>query len=62
MAEAKRGVSVGAINVAVHPRRKRFGTLRREEIAHTVALETEVDEEINSLIGVIGSRALPPRA
>lgn len=50
---AKRGVSAGAIDVAVHRLRKRFGVLLREEIAHTVSSEAEVDEEIKFLISVI---------
>jgi RNA polymerase sigma-70 factor (ECF subfamily) len=52
---SRQGVSAGAIDVAVHRLRKRFGVLLREEIAHTVPSEAEVDEEIKYLIGVIGS-------
>jgi RNA polymerase sigma-70 factor (ECF subfamily) len=52
---ARRGVSVGAIDVAVHRLRKRFGELLRQEIAQTVSSESEVDEEIKYLIGVVGS-------
>ena len=52
---AKQGVSVGAIDVAVHRLRKRFGELLREEIAQTVSSESEVDEEIKYLIEVVGS-------
>jgi DNA-directed RNA polymerase specialized sigma24 family protein len=52
---AKRGVSVGAIDVAVHRLRQRFGALLREQVAHTVSSEAEVEEEIRYLISVIGS-------
>jgi RNA polymerase sigma-70 factor (ECF subfamily) len=52
---ARRGVSAGAIDVAVHRLRKRFGELLREEIAQTVSSTAEVDEEIKYLIEVVGS-------
>jgi RNA polymerase sigma-70 factor (ECF subfamily) len=52
---AKRGVSVGAIDVSVHRLRQRFGSLLREQVAQTVSSEAEVDEEIRYLISVIGS-------
>ena len=51
---AKRGVSVGAIDVAVHRLRQRFGALLREEISETVSSEAEVKEEIRHLISVLG--------
>ena len=52
---AKRSVSVGAIDVAVHRLRQRFGALLREQVAQTVSSEAEVEEEIRYLISVIGS-------
>ena len=52
---SKRGVSVGAIDVAVHRLRQRFGALLREQVAKTVSSEPEVEEEIRYLISVIGS-------
>ena len=52
---AKRGVSAGAIDVAVHRLRQRFGTLLREQVAQTVSSEAEVEAEIRYLISVIGS-------
>jgi RNA polymerase sigma-70 factor (ECF subfamily) len=52
---AKRGVSVGAIDVAVHRLRQRFGALLREQVGQTVSSEAEVEEEIRYLISVIGS-------
>ena len=52
---AKRGVSVGAIDVAVHRLRQRFGALLREQVAETVSSEAEVEEEIRYLISILGS-------
>jgi RNA polymerase sigma-70 factor (ECF subfamily) len=52
---AKRGVSVGAIDVAVHRLRQRFGALLRQHVAQTVSTDAEVEEEIRHLISVIGS-------
>ena len=52
---AKRSVSVGAIDVAIHRLRQRFGALLREQVAQTVSSEAEVEEEIRHLISVIGA-------
>ena len=52
---AKRGVSVGAIDVAIHRLRQRFGVLLRQQVALTVSSDAEVEEEIRYLISVIGS-------
>jgi RNA polymerase sigma-70 factor (ECF subfamily) len=52
---AKRGVSVGTIDVAIHRLRQRFGTLLRQEVLQTVSSEAEVEEEIRYLIAAIGS-------
>jgi RNA polymerase sigma-70 factor (ECF subfamily) len=52
---AKRSVSVGAIDVAVHRLRQRFGVRLREQVAQTVSSEAEVEEEIRYLISMIGS-------
>ena len=52
---AKRGVSVAAIDVAIHRLRQRFGALLREQVAETVSSEAEVKEEIRYLISVLGS-------
>ncbi len=52
---AKRGVSVGAIDVAIHRLRQRFGVRLREQVAQTVSSDAEVEEEIRYLISVIGS-------
>jgi len=51
----RRGVSVGAIDVAIHRLRQRFGILLREQVARTVACPKDVDDEIRHLISVIGS-------
>jgi RNA polymerase sigma factor (sigma-70 family) len=51
----KRGVSVGAIDVAVHRLRQRFGALLREQVAETVSSEAEVKEEIRHLISILGA-------
>ncbi len=50
----KRAVSVGAIDVAVHRLRQRFGALLRKQVAQTVSSDAEVEEEIRYLISVIG--------
>jgi DNA-directed RNA polymerase specialized sigma24 family protein len=49
----KRGVSIGAIDVAVHRLRQRFGALLRAQIAQTVGSEEEVEEELRYLISVL---------
>jgi RNA polymerase sigma-70 factor (ECF subfamily) len=49
------GMSAGAVAVAVHRLRQRYGELVREEVAHTVTTPTEVDEEMRYLIKLIGS-------
>jgi DNA-directed RNA polymerase specialized sigma24 family protein len=53
---AKRGVSVGAIDVAVHRLRQRFGALLREQVSETVSSESEVSDEIRRLISILGDR------
>jgi RNA polymerase sigma-70 factor (ECF subfamily) len=51
---ARRGISTGAVDVAVHRLRQRFGALLREQVAQTVSSEDEVDEEIQYLMTVLG--------
>ena len=51
---ARRGVTVGAIDVAVHRLRQRFGALLREQVGQTVSSVEEVEEEIRHLIAVLG--------
>ena len=47
------GLSEGAIKVAVHRLRQRYGQLLREEVAQTVAHPEEVDEELRYLVSVM---------
>jgi RNA polymerase sigma-70 factor (ECF subfamily) len=51
---ARLGMSEGAVKVAVHRLRKRFGQLLRLQIAETVSRPEEIDEEIRYLITVAG--------
>jgi len=44
----------GAVRVAVHRLRQRYGELLRQEVAHTVTSEAEVDEELRYLFQVLG--------
>jgi RNA polymerase sigma-70 factor (ECF subfamily) len=44
----------GAVRVAVHRLRQRYGELLRQEVAHTVTSEEEVDEELRYLFQVLG--------
>jgi DNA-directed RNA polymerase specialized sigma24 family protein len=47
------GMTPGAVGVAVHRLRQRYGELVREEIAHTVATPAEVEEEMRYLIKLV---------
>ena len=49
----KHGISVGAIDVAIHRLRQRFGALLREQIMQTVSAADEVDEELRYLISIM---------
>jgi RNA polymerase sigma-70 factor (ECF subfamily) len=51
---ARRGISAGAVDVAVHRLKQRFGALLRAQVAQTVTSESEVDEEIHYLMSVLG--------
>ena len=51
---ARCGISVGAVDVAVHRLRRRYGELLREEIAHTVGQPGDVEDEIRHLKAVLG--------
>lgn len=48
------GMSEGAVKVAVHRLRKRFGALLREEVAETVGEPALVDDELRHLLEVLG--------
>jgi RNA polymerase sigma-70 factor (ECF subfamily) len=46
-------MSEGAVKVAVHRLRQRYRSLLREEIAHTVAAQGEVEEELRHLFAAL---------
>jgi len=50
---AELGMTEGALQVALHRLRRRFGDLLRSEIAHTVARPEDVDDEIRQLVSAI---------
>ena len=50
---ARLGMSEGALRVAVHRLRQRYGELLRSEIAQTVDRAEEVDEELRYLLTVL---------
>ena len=50
---AELGMSVGALKAAVHRMRSRYRELVREEVAHTVADPSELQEEARYLIAAI---------
>jgi RNA polymerase sigma-70 factor (ECF subfamily) len=47
------GMSEGAIKIAVHRLRKRFGQALRAEIAETVADPLDTDAEVRHLLAII---------
>ena len=49
------GMSAGAVQVAVHRLRRRYGELLRAQIAHTVSRPEEVDEELRHLFAALRS-------
>jgi RNA polymerase sigma-70 factor (ECF subfamily) len=54
-AAAALGISPGAVKVAIHRLRQKFGDAIRREIADTVESEAEVQEELRYLIEVLES-------
>jgi RNA polymerase sigma factor (sigma-70 family) len=50
---ARLGMTEGALKVAVHRLRQRYRELLREEVAHTVGVADEIDEELRYLVSVI---------
>ncbi len=48
------GMGEGALRVSVHRLRRRFGRLLRQEVAHTVDDPGKVDDEIRSLLSLVG--------
>lgn len=55
-AAAELGMSAGAIKVAVHRLRQKFGEAIRREIAETVDTEEEISEELRYLIEALQIR------
>lgn len=49
------GMSEGAVTVAVHRMRRRYGELLRGEVAATVSSPEEVDDEIRHLMAVVSA-------
>jgi RNA polymerase sigma-70 factor (ECF subfamily) len=49
------GSSEGAVRVAAHRLRRRYGILLRQEIAATVDDPADVDDEIRDLFTALGS-------
>lgn len=49
------GLSTTAVKVAAHRLRQRFREVLRAEIAHTVATESEIDNELGHLLRVVSS-------
>jgi DNA-directed RNA polymerase specialized sigma24 family protein len=47
-------LTVVAVKVTVHRLRRRYGELLRQEVAHTVADPSEVEQEIRHLIAALG--------
>ncbi|MBI4661724.1 MAG: sigma-70 family RNA polymerase sigma factor [Verrucomicrobia bacterium] len=52
---AELGMSEGALKVAVHRLRRRYGELMRKEIAHTVSRLEDIDDEIRHLFAVVAA-------
>lgn len=50
---AQLGMTEGAVKLAVHRLRQRFGELLRAEVAQTVSTSTEINEEVRYLVSVI---------
>jgi RNA polymerase sigma-70 factor (ECF subfamily) len=49
------GMTLGALGVAVHRLRQRYGEIVREEVAMTMASAADVDQEIRYLFAAVGS-------
>src|SRR5438874_7846041 len=52
---AELGMSEGAVKVALHRLRRRFGEVLRSEIGHTVSSPEEIDDEIRHLFAAIST-------
>jgi RNA polymerase sigma-70 factor (ECF subfamily) len=51
---ARFDLSVGALKVAIHRMRRRYGELLRAVVAHTVPDPADVDEELRHLVRLLG--------
>ncbi len=51
---ARLGLSAGALKVAIHRLRRRYGELLRAVVAHTVPDPGDVDEELRYLVRMLG--------
>ena len=47
-------MTVVAVKVTVHRLRQRYGELLRQEVAHTLADPSEVEQEVRHLIAALG--------
>lgn len=54
---ARMGLAQGAVKVAVHRARRRFGELLRIEVAATVQGPADVDDEVRALLGAIEAQS-----
>jgi RNA polymerase sigma-70 factor (ECF subfamily) len=52
---AKLELTEGAVKVAVHRLRQRFGAILRREIAETVSRPDDVDDEMRELIRAVSA-------
>ena len=52
---ASLGMSTGAVGVAVHRLRHRYGELVRQGIAHTVTSPAEIEDELRYLIRLMST-------
>ncbi len=50
------GISEGAVNVAVHRLRQRYGKLLRAAIAETVSSEADLEDEMRYLVAILRNR------
>jgi len=57
---ARHGMTAGAVDVALHRLRQRFGVLLREQVVRTVSSSDEVDEELRYLVSVFGTCGQDP--
>jgi RNA polymerase sigma-70 factor (ECF subfamily) len=53
------GMSEGALKIAMHRLRKRFGVLLEDEISQTVASREDIQDEIRHLIAIVGRKPPP---